>query len=52
MILTKLDDTAKGGVVLAVKDELGVPVKLIGTGEQIDDIAEFDPEDFARNLLR
>jgi fused signal recognition particle receptor len=52
VILTKLDGTAKGGVVLAVKDELGVPVKLIGTGEQIDDIAAFDPEDFARSLLR
>jgi fused signal recognition particle receptor len=51
VILTKLDGTAKGGVVLAVKEELGVPVKMIGTGEQIADIAEFDPEDFAQRLL-
>lgn len=51
IILTKLDGTAKGGVVLAVKEELGVPVRYIGVGEQVDDLQEFNPKDFARALL-
>ncbi len=51
VVLTKLDGTAKGGIVLAVRDELGVPVKLVGTGERIDDLEPFDPETFARRML-
>jgi fused signal recognition particle receptor len=49
--LTKLDGTAKGGIVIAVRDELGVPVKLVGTGERLQDLQPFDPEVFADNLL-
>ena len=49
--LTKLDGTAKGGIVLAVRDELGVPVKLVGVGEQLGDLQPFDPQAFANNLL-
>ena len=49
--LTKLDGTAKGGIVLAVREELGVPVKLIGTGEGLEDLQPFDPELFAERLL-
>lgn len=48
--LTKLDGTAKGGVTLAVKDVTGIPIKLIGVGEQIDDLQSFDPAAFARAL--
>ncbi|HWP32983.1 MAG TPA: signal recognition particle-docking protein FtsY [Solirubrobacterales bacterium] len=51
VVLTKLDGTAKGGVVLGIADELGIPVKLIGTGETLEDLRPFDPEDFARALL-
>jgi fused signal recognition particle receptor len=51
VVLTKLDGTAKGGIVLAIAGELGIPVKLIGTGEQLEDLRPFDPEDFARALL-
>lgn len=51
IVLTKLDGTAKGGVVLAVNHELGLPVKLIGVGEGIDDLQKFDPRDFAEALL-
>jgi len=49
--LTKLDGTAKGGIALAIADEIGVPVKLIGIGEGIEDLRPFDPDDFARALL-
>jgi fused signal recognition particle receptor len=49
--LTKLDGTAKGGVVLAVREELGVPVKVIGTGETLDDLEPFDPRTFADRLV-
>jgi fused signal recognition particle receptor len=49
--LTKLDNTAKGGVVIAIADRLGVPVRFVGTGEGIDDIAEFDPWVFVESLL-
>jgi fused signal recognition particle receptor len=49
--LTKLDGTAKGGIVLAVREELGVPVKLVGVGEQLGDLQPFDPHSFANNLL-
>ncbi len=51
IVLTKLDGTAKGGVVLAIKNGLGIPVKYIGVGEQIDDLQEFVPEDFAKALF-
>lgn len=51
IVLTKLDGTAKGGVVLAIKDELGLPVKFVGIGEQIDDLQEFVPDEFAKALF-
>ena len=51
IVLTKLDGTAKGGVILAIKEELNVPVKYIGVGEQIDDLQPFDPDEFARALF-
>jgi len=51
IVLTKLDGTAKGGIALAIAQELGVPVKLIGIGEALDDLRPFDPHDFARALL-
>lgn len=51
IILTKLDGTAKGGVVLAIKEGLGIPVKFIGVGEQIDDLQPFNSEDFAKALF-
>ena len=51
VVLTKLDGTAKGGIVLAIEAELGVPVKLIGIGEGIDDLVSFDPGDFAAALI-
>jgi fused signal recognition particle receptor len=49
--LTKLDGSAKGGVALAIAHELALPVKLVGVGEQIEDLRPFDPQDFARALL-
>lgn len=51
LILTKLDGTAKGGIVLSIKKELGIPVKFIGVGEKIDDMKPFDAEDFASALF-
>ena len=51
MVLTKLDGTAKGGVVLAVKRELGIPVRLIGLGEGADDLIDFNREMFVNALL-
>lgn len=51
LVLTKIDGTAKGGVVLAIREELDVPVKLIGFGEKIDDIGQFNSEDFMTGLL-
>jgi fused signal recognition particle receptor len=49
--LAKLDGTSKGGVVITIKDEIGLPIKLVGTGEQIDDLEDFSPEVFARSLV-
>jgi fused signal recognition particle receptor len=49
--LTKLDGTAKGGIALAIADELGLPIKLIGIGETLDDLRPFNAEEFARALL-
>ena len=51
IVLTKLDGTAKGGIVLAIAHELGIPVKLVGMGEGIEDLRPFDPNDFARALF-
>ncbi|MCL3860252.1 signal recognition particle-docking protein FtsY [Actinotalea sp. K2] len=51
IVLTKLDGTAKGGIVIAVQRELGVPVKLVGLGEGVDDLAPFEPESFVEGLL-
>ncbi len=51
IVLTKLDGTAKGGIALAIAQELGVPVKLIGIGEQLEDLRPFDPDDFARAVI-
>ena len=51
IVLTKLDGTAKGGVVLAIKDTLGIPVKFIGVGEKIDDLQPFDPLEFSKALF-
>ena len=51
VILTKLDGTAKGGIVLAVQSELGLPVKLVGVGESAEDLIEFDPEEFVDALF-
>jgi fused signal recognition particle receptor len=51
IVLTKLDGSAKGGIVLAIEAELGIPVKLIGVGERASDLVEFDPEAFVAALL-
>ena len=50
LVMTKLDGTAKGGVLVALADRFGLPIHAIGVGEQIDDLAPFDPEEFARAL--
>ncbi|HYT30484.1 MAG TPA: signal recognition particle-docking protein FtsY, partial [Actinomycetota bacterium] len=51
VVLTKMDGTAKGGIVVAVRSALGVPVKLIGSGERVDDLSPFEPREFARRLV-
>ncbi len=51
LVLTKLDGTAKGGIALAIASELGIPVKLIGVGEQLEDLRPFDATEFARALV-
>ncbi|KGG80781.1 cell division protein FtsY [Caloranaerobacter azorensis H53214] len=51
IVLTKLDGTAKGGVVLAVQSELNVPVKLVGVGERIEDLQDFDPQNFVEAIF-
>ena len=51
IVLTKLDGTAKGGIVLSIKVELGIPVKFIGVGEQIEDMKPFSPEEFSEALF-
>ena len=51
IVLTKLDGTAKGGVVLAIKDTLGISVKFVGVGEQIDDLQPFDAREFIEAIL-
>jgi fused signal recognition particle receptor len=51
IVLTKLDGSAKGGIVLAIRAELGIPIKLVGVGEGLDDLIPFDPEEFVSALL-
>jgi fused signal recognition particle receptor len=51
LVLTKLDGTAKGGIALAIASEIGIPVKLIGTGEQLEDLRPFEPTEYARALI-
>ncbi len=51
IILTKLDSTAKGGIVLAICDQLKIPVRFIGTGEKLDDLAPFDPQTFVEAIM-
>ena len=51
VVLTKLDGTAKGGVVIAIERELGIPIKYIGVGEGVDDLIRFDPQEFVDALL-
>jgi fused signal recognition particle receptor len=51
VVLTKLDGTARGGIALAIAREIGLPVKLIGVGESVEDLRPFDPQDFARALI-
>ena len=51
IVLTKMDGTAKGGIVVAIQSELGIPVKYIGVGETIDDLQKFDPDDFVNALF-
>ena len=51
VVLTKLDGTAKGGIVVAIQDKLGIPVKVVGVGEAIDDLESFDPEAFVEAML-
>ena len=52
IVLTKLDGTAKGGIVFAIAGELGLPVKFIGVGEGVDDLMPFDPKEFVEALLQ
>jgi fused signal recognition particle receptor len=51
IILSKLDGTAKGGVIFAIKQKLGLPVKFVGLGEQLDDMEPFDPDSFVQELF-
>ena len=51
IVLTKLDGTAKGGVIISIQEELGVPVKYIGVGEDVDDLQPFEPERFVQALF-
>ena len=52
IVLSKLDGTAKGGMVLAIRNELHLPVKLVGLGEKITDLADFDPNQFVYGLFK
>ncbi|MSW20165.1 MAG: signal recognition particle-docking protein FtsY, partial [Actinobacteria bacterium] len=51
VVLTKLDGSAKGGIVFAIETELGIPVKLVGLGESIGDLVAFDPDEFVDALF-
>jgi fused signal recognition particle receptor len=52
IVLTKLDSTAKGGIVFAIENELGIPVRFVGVGEKIGDLLPFDPNAFVEALFR
>ena len=51
MVLTKLDGTAKGGIALAIRNELGVPIRFVGVGETVDDLLDFDADAYVEGLL-
>jgi fused signal recognition particle receptor len=51
LVVTKLDGSGKGGIVVAIQDELGIPTRFVGTGENIDDFARFDAREFLANML-
>jgi fused signal recognition particle receptor len=51
LIVTKLDGSGKGGIVVAIQDELGIPTRFVGTGEKMEDFKEFDGRDFVANML-
>jgi fused signal recognition particle receptor len=51
VVLTKLDGSAKGGIALAIQATLGIPIKLVGLGETVDDLVEFDPDEFVEALF-
>jgi fused signal recognition particle receptor len=51
IIVTKLDGTARGGAVTAIRRELGVPIRFVGLGESVDDLVPFDPKEFAEHLI-
>ena len=51
IVLTKLDGTSKGGVIIPLVQKTGLPIKLVGVGEQIEDLMEFDPESYAQELF-
>ncbi|HAI87444.1 MAG TPA: signal recognition particle-docking protein FtsY, partial [Firmicutes bacterium] len=52
IVLTKLDGTARGGIVVAITQELGIPVKFVGIGESVDDLRPFNPDEFIQGILR
>ncbi len=51
IVLAKLDSTARGGIVVALQEEFGIPVKLVGTGEGLEDLATFDPDAFVEGIF-
>jgi fused signal recognition particle receptor len=51
LVLTKLDGTAKGGVIFSIRQELNIPIRLVGVGEQLEDLQEFEPQNFVQALL-
>jgi fused signal recognition particle receptor len=51
LIVTKLDGSGKGGIVIAIQDELGLPTRFVGTGEKLEDLAPFDGRDFIANMV-
>jgi fused signal recognition particle receptor len=51
LIVTKLDGSGKGGIVIAIQDELGIPTRFVGTGEKLEDIKPFDGRDFIANMV-
>jgi fused signal recognition particle receptor len=51
LIVTKLDGSGKGGIVIAIQDELGLPTRFVGTGEKLEDLAPFDGHDFVANMI-